>query len=432
MKIRLAILYGVIFFLVLGLLGTGVARAEKTTLTLWVGSWICQDIPGEDQAYRLEKEFEAEYPNVDVKVVSVPWVGMLDKFMLAARTGDLPDLMCTESFLGWTQLFASYGHMMDLTDLMKETGENTFFSAVLEGQLYEGRYYSIPYRNSTRAFVYNKDMFEAAGLDPDKPPQTWAQVRENALKLTKDKNGDGVIDQWGFGYPTARFTTVAPEYVRAVMRSWGADILNKDMTQCTIDTPEAIEAIRFYTDLVTKDKVVTPDIINYSDDDDWQSFGNQAQAMAMVGPWAVETYDKSYPDVNYGVTTIPSNEEGVTGQFGLVHMGWMVSAHTKHKKEAFDLIKYTLRPEVDAWFTDSTPAVKSAWENPAFTSRYKPEVISTYKKQMENSISSILLIPPGPQIAREVNVAIQRIILGMEVEAVVKEAKTVIDDLLAE
>ena len=59
-------------------------------------------------------------------------------------------------------------------------------------------------------------------------------------------------------------------------------------------------------------------------------------------------------------------------------------------------------------------------------------MIETYKTQMENSISSILLIPPGPEIAREVNVAIQRIILGMEVETVVKEAKMVIDDLLAE
>jgi multiple sugar transport system substrate-binding protein len=275
-------------------------------------------------------------------------------------------------------------------------------------------------------------MFKEAGLDPDKPPQTWAQLREYALKLTKDTNGDGVTDQWGFGYPAARFTTVAPEYLRAVMRSYGADILNEDMTACTIDTPEAIEAIRFYTDLVTKDKVVTPDIITYSDDDDWQSFGNQAQAMAMVGPWAVETYDKSYSDVNYGVATIPSNEQGVPGQFGLVHMGWMVSARTKHKKEVFDLIKFTLRPEVDAWFTDSTPAVKTAWENPAFSSRYKPEVIKTYKTQMGNSISSILLIPPGPQIAREVNVAVQRIILGMDAETVVKEAKMIIDDLLAE
>jgi ABC-type glycerol-3-phosphate transport system substrate-binding protein len=113
-------------------------------------------------------------------------------------------------------------------------------------------------------------------------------------------------------------------------------------------------------------------------------------------------------------------------------MGWMVSANTKYKKESYDLIKYTLRPEVDAWFTDSTPAVKSSWEKEAFSSRYKPEVIQTYKKQMENAISSILLIPPGPQIAREVNVAVQRVVLGMDVETVVKEAKVIIDDLLAE
>jgi hypothetical protein len=53
-------------------------------------------------------------------------------------------------------------------------------------------------------------------------------------------------------------------------------------------------------------------------------------------------------------------------------------------------------------------------------------------RQMDYTISSILLIPVGPQIAREVNVAVQRIILGMDVETVVAEAKAIIDELLKE
>ena len=419
--------------LLLVILLTGLtAAAAKRELVLWEGSWLCQDIPGEDQAYRLEREFEALHPDVDVKVVSVAWDGMLEKFILASQTGNLPDMLCSESFLGWTQLFASYGHYMDLTELMNQIGADTFFPGVMEGSMYQGKFYSIPYRNSTRIFVYNKDMFEAAGLDPNSPPETWAQLLEYAQKLTKDTNGDGTTDQWGFDYPAARFTTVAPEYLRCVMRSYGADILSADMKTCIIDSPESISAIRFWTDLVTKYKVVSPECISYSDDDDWQAFGAGLTAMAMVGPWAVETYTLTNKDLNFGVATLPSTTPGQPGEFGLVHMGWMVNGDTKVKDDVYNLIKYALQPEVDAWFTDDTPAVRGSWSSPAFTDRYSPDAIATMVRQMDYTISSILLIPVGPQIAREVNVAVQRIILGMDVETVVAEAKGVIDELLKE
>jgi len=406
--------------------------SAQTELEVWVGSWICQDIPGEDQAYQLEAAFEAEYPDVDVKIVSVAWVGMLDKFILASQTGHLPDVMCTESFLGWTQLFASYGHFMDLTDLMMEIGEDTFFAGVLGGNIYNGRYYSIPYRNSTRALIYNKDMFVEAGLDPDDPPETWAELLEYAQKLTKDLDGDGIIDQYGFSYPVARFCTVAPEYLRAILRSYGADILNEDMTECIINSPAAIEAVTLWTDLVKKYNVVPAEIVSYDDNDDFRLFLTEKTAMGMVGPWVVETADLTYPDVNYGITTIPSNEPGVPGEFGLIHMAWMADDDTEHRDVVEDFIKFTMRPEIDAWLTDSTPAVRAAWEEEAFTRRYSPEALEAYKNQMDHTITSIMLIPAGPHIAREVNVTIQRIILGMDAETALNEAKVIIDELLAE
>jgi ABC-type glycerol-3-phosphate transport system substrate-binding protein len=54
---------------------------------------------------------------------------------------------------------------------------------------------------TTLALVYNKDHFRAAGLDPEKPPATWEQLREYANKLTIDKDGDGNSDQYGFYVP---------------------------------------------------------------------------------------------------------------------------------------------------------------------------------------------------------------------------------------
>ena len=111
----------------------------------------------------------------------------------------------------------------------------------------------------------------------------------------------------------------------------------------------------------------------------------------------------------------------------------MVPKNTEHKEEVFELIKYIVRPEVNAWFADSAPTVRASWEEPAFTSRYKkPEMVVALSTQMGNSTPNIFAIPQGPQITREVNVAVQRIILGMDLETVLNEAKTIIDELLAE
>ncbi len=416
--------------LLVGMLGGVGMGAQKTEIEWWVGSWICQPEIGKGMAFRAQAEFEAEYPDVKVNVVCVAWEGMLEKFILASQTGQLPDVMTSESAWGWTQLFASYGHYTPITDLVMEIGEDTFFEPVLEGNRFRGEYYSIPYRNSTRVFVWNKDMFEAAGLDPNQPPRTWDEVLEYAQKLTRDTTGDGRIDQWGFTYPVARFTTAAPEYLRAVMFAFGADILNAELTASTLLEPKAIEAVTFYTDLVTKYGVVSPEVISMDDNDDWAAFGTEMAAMAMVGPWALATYDTVWPDVNYGVTTIPSNDPDTVGKFGLVHMAWMVSRHTQDKDAVYDFIRFVLRPEVNAWFADSTPAVLTAWEYEGFTSRYSEEAREVMALQLENSVDSVLLIPAGPQIAREVNVAIQRIILGMDVETSLREAHIIINELI--
>ena len=407
--------------------------AKKKQIVWWSGAWLCQkEVPGEHQAYDLEEVFEKEYPDIDLKVVPIPWEGMYNKMLIAAKTGNVPDLMSIESFLGWTQEFASAGNLKDLTDFMvNEIGEDTFYRGVLEGCKYEGSYYVIPYRNSVRALVYNKNMFEAAGLGPSEPPETWYELLDYAKKLTKDTDGDGVIDQYGFGYPVARFCTVAPEYLRSEMRAFDADILSEDMTKCTMNTPEAKKAIRFWTDLVTKYHVVSPEVVSYSDDDDWRTFGAGATAMAMVGPWAIETYDRLYPDLDYGVAMLPSLKRGVPGSFGMVHMGWCVGKGTQHWEAVKKFMKFALRPEIDAWLTDSLPAVKASTNAPAWKERLqKCPGLAVYTEQLEHSYPSILLLPGGPQIAREVNLAIQRIILGADFDTVINEATTIIDELL--
>ena len=400
-----------------------------------VGSWLTQDHPDEQQAYDIEKVFEQEYPDIDVVVIPVAWEGLHDKFLLSAQTNNLPHIMTSEDFLGWTIEAATTGNTMDLTDFVNnDVGRDKWRTEkVLENASWKGRVWAFPYRNSTRALVWNKDMFTAAGLNPEAPPTTWAGLREIGNKVTTD-------GQYGFSYPLKRFNTVAPEYVRSILDAYGADITNEDITEATINTPEAKAAIKVWTDMVKVDEMIPMDILNNDDNNDYTMFSSEITAMCMVGPWTVDTFRVQNPDLNYGVTTIPSNKEGEIGRFGLISMGWVVRKDvTDAEKDAiFKFLKHQIRPEINVWFTDSLPVTATVPNDVAhpITGRVKDfegdERYRVFLKQLEHTYPSALLHPAGPKIAREVNIALQRIILGQDADVVLDEANQIINELLAE
>ncbi|MCD6398057.1 MAG: ABC transporter substrate-binding protein [Spirochaetaceae bacterium] len=73
-----------------------------------------------------------------------------------------------------------------------------FYDGVWDYGKYDGKICAVPYNISTPIMYYNKDLFREAGLDPDSPPTTWDELLEAAAAITKDTDGDGVEDIWGY------------------------------------------------------------------------------------------------------------------------------------------------------------------------------------------------------------------------------------------
>ena len=71
----------------------------------------------------------------------------------------------------------------------------SFYPALMENGKVDGKTYGVPFQRSTIVMYYNKDMFRAAGLDPEKPPTSWEELTEVGAALTK-KNADGNVEQW--------------------------------------------------------------------------------------------------------------------------------------------------------------------------------------------------------------------------------------------
>ncbi len=117
----------------------------------------------------------------------------------------------------------------------------------------EGKIWSMPFNHSVPVLYYNRDLFTAAGLDPDAPPQTWDEVIEYGKKLTLDTDGNGEIDQWGFN--TKEDTHW---YLSTMFMSNGVQIVNAEETEMLYNSPEAVEMLTLWSDMVNTYKIMPP------------------------------------------------------------------------------------------------------------------------------------------------------------------------------
>jgi sn-glycerol 3-phosphate transport system substrate-binding protein len=123
----------------------------------------------------------------------------------------------------------------------------SFYPGLMENGKTKGKTWGIPFQRSTIVMYYNKDLFRAAGLDPDRPPRTWEEYREFARRLTRDDDGDGTPEQHGLA---AQIT--ASMFENMLVQN-GGSLLNADETAVAFDSPEGVEAMEFLANLLVRD-----------------------------------------------------------------------------------------------------------------------------------------------------------------------------------
>ena len=168
------------------LLGATFTQAE--TIAWWLPNW------DEKPARAIVADYETANPGEKVEIVITTWDTMAQKILVGLQQSrNAPDVI-TE-LESRTLRYARKSLLTDLTDVVTKLGKDDLVPSALATGEYEGRYYSIPFRHDGAGLYYNKDLFAAAGLDPEHPPQTWAQLVEYCKKLTVTK--DGKTTQYG-------------------------------------------------------------------------------------------------------------------------------------------------------------------------------------------------------------------------------------------
>jgi len=240
-----------------------------------------------------------------VKLTLVPaGSSFTQKLTSAVASGSGPDLVSLN--LVYAPYFADAGQLLDVTDRANKLG---YLDQLNESErnlgTWEDKLYALPFTGDASALFYNKDLFEQAGLDPNKPPTTWAEIKKAAEAITA--LGDG---NYGYYFPGSgsgwNLFTFTP-YIWAD----GGDVLTGEGAdqKATLDDPKVADALQFYRDLWTA-KVI-PDSAQSDDGTQILSlFAGGKVGMLANGSFAYSELTNKYPDVNFGIAPIPGANDG--------------------------------------------------------------------------------------------------------------------------
>jgi len=189
-------LYGKVFLaiLLLGLLGILVV-AQPVEVVFWHSMSNPVDRKSIEGAVA---NFNATHPNIHVKCVLVPGSETdITKLMTAVAAGTGPDVYYLDRFTVAQR--SHYGVLEPLDGYLTQLGvdikalKSKFFPFAIKEATYNGKLYALPWDTDARVLYYNKKLFKKAGLDPNKPPRTIAELDEYAEKLTV-KKGNRIIE----------------------------------------------------------------------------------------------------------------------------------------------------------------------------------------------------------------------------------------------
>lgn len=271
-----------------------------------------------------------------VKLNLIPAGQFVAKFGAAVASGSAPDIVAID--LVYLPAFNAANQMTDIT---AQAHSLPFFDKLSPSHVrlatYNNKVYGLPFSAEGSFLLYNKDLFKQAGLDVAKPPTSWAEIEAASKKITALGNGIH-----GYYFSGANGGINAFTFLPYIWAS-GGDVLNTDGTQATFTDPHVKAALAFYHRLWAEGQI--PQSTKVDTGTDWFT-GFTAGKVGMVGAGAFElsTLKAKYPNINFGVTPLPGENGGTSSFAGGDTIG--IPAGSKHVKEAFDFISWSLSDNV--------------------------------------------------------------------------------------
>ena len=346
--------------------------------------------------------FEKENPNIKVNIETFGYDTYATQLQTRVGGGDAPD--CFELGLDAFPSYVDQKAILPLDDMMaaSSTDLSVLTDKSLQAFSINKTKYGMPYSYSTVVLIYNKDLFDQAGVAYPTADWTWADADAAALKIKA--LGD---DYYGLIQPISTY-----EFFK-VVKQYNGGLLNDDNTAFTVNRPENVQALQRLVDNVLVSNIC-PSKEQRGSLDEWGVFKLGKTGMIVTGIWAFPSFTTDCA-FNWDIAVEPGAATKATHYFA---NGLGVSADSKNAEAAYKWIEFIGTSEQVAQLR-----VQLGWELPCatYSSAMDQYAKLTPPANRQAVFDSLNYVVPVPQIAQFSQMAD---ILGVELDAAANGSKT--------
>jgi multiple sugar transport system substrate-binding protein len=281
-----------------------VDTTKPTTITIWTG----QDVAPEKLLEGLAAKFHQLHPNVTIDMSpGAPTTDeLLPKLTAAFTSGTYPDI--SYNFGSWATQMQQSGRTLDITNQVKDPAVKwtEFPPAARQTATPNGEVIGFPAVVDNIAVMYNKKLFQAAGLPEPTDSWTWDDFRADALKLT-----DPSKNVFGTAYSVSGSEDTTWHFWPLLWQK-GGSVLTPDNKKSAFNSDAGVSALTYLQQMAVTDKSVylSQDDQKYAD-----LFKSGLIGMIMSGPWQLS--DNVAANLDYGVVDLPAfdgkNHQTISG-----------------------------------------------------------------------------------------------------------------------
>ena len=286
------------------------------------------DVAQRDGMQAMCDAYTAQHPNVKIEVQVTSWNEYWTKLEAAATSGQMPDIfwMHTNELLK----YADNGMLADCSDIVDTSKFSEVSLSNASGS--DGTLYAVPKDKDTVGLVYNKEMFDAAGVSYPDESWTWDDLTDASQKIYDATGkygymayGDDQLGYWNFVYQN------------------GGYILNEDKTQAGFTQPATAEAMKFYIGLQQYDWC--PDQNYFAETAPGTAFFSEKGAMFFEGDWNILAELQNYPEMQgkWDVAVLPKAPNPVSGDGRATisnGLSYATAANNKNLDTVKDVLKF--------------------------------------------------------------------------------------------
>ena len=325
-------------------------------------------------------DFEAENPDIKVNAI---YSGNYDdtrvRALSALNSGDPAQLAVMFSIDAYDLIEQDL--ILPFNDLVSGSDGanwlNSFYPALMANGNIEGKTWGIPFQRSTIVAYYNKDMFRAAGLDPESPPTSWDELISMGKALTKDGAYGIMIPSTG--YPYWMFQALAIQN--------GKEVMSNDGLTTYFDDPTVAETLEFWKSLSSEHGVMPEGTV------EWGTLRQaflEGQTAMMWHSTGNLTAVKKNASFDFGVAELPANvRKGSPTGGGNFYIFKDTSA--EEQAAALKLIQFmTSAEQAAAWsiatgYMGVSPAAYETDALKSYTSSFPPALVA--RNQLEHAVA---------------------------------------------